>query len=355
MKQRLRSKVWWGGMDKEAERFVKTCRGCQLVQRPIEPPSVKRNKLPKKAWETIAIDLMGPLPTGENLFIVTDYYSRYVEVAILKNTIAKIIRNELFEMFARYDFPKTVTCDNGRQFTDEGLKEWLNYNGVEITHVAPYWPQANGEVERQNRSILKRSKIAYAEKKDWRDELLTFLLMYRTTPHSVTGVSPAELLFNRKLRTKIPEINGNSKFIEAEVREQDMWLKEKGKQYCDKTNRGKECKLRQGDRVLIKASKENKLSPNFSPDKYKIIERKGNTVTLESKKGKIYKRNLTQVRKIIDFESEKSENEEIETENRKEERNESEETKAEKTEEKEVRRSQHVKQRPERYGDYRGH
>lgn len=55
MKQRLRSKVWWGGMDKEAERFVKTCRGCQLVQRPIEP-SVKRNKLPKKAWETIAID-----------------------------------------------------------------------------------------------------------------------------------------------------------------------------------------------------------------------------------------------------------------------------------------------------------
>lgn len=130
---------------------------------------------------------MGSLPTGENLFIVTDYYSRYVEVAILKNTTAKIIRNEWFEMFARYDFPKTVTCDNGRQFTDERLKEWLNYNGVEITHVAPYWPQANGEVERQNRSILKRSKIAYAEKKDWRDELLTFLLMYRTTPHLVTG------------------------------------------------------------------------------------------------------------------------------------------------------------------------
>ena len=30
--------------------------------------------------------------------------------------------------------------------------------------------------------------------------------MYRSTPHSTTGVSPAELLFNRKLRTKLPQL-----------------------------------------------------------------------------------------------------------------------------------------------------
>ena len=31
MKQRLRSKVWWPGLDKDAERVCKTCHGCQLV------------------------------------------------------------------------------------------------------------------------------------------------------------------------------------------------------------------------------------------------------------------------------------------------------------------------------------
>ena len=28
IKQRLRSKVWWPGIDKAAEKICKTCRGC---------------------------------------------------------------------------------------------------------------------------------------------------------------------------------------------------------------------------------------------------------------------------------------------------------------------------------------
>lgn len=357
VKQRLRSKVWWEGIDKDAEKFVKSCKGCQLVQRPIEPPPVKRKQLPEKAWEIIAIELMGPLPTGEYLLVTTDYYSRFVEVAILKRISAKEIQEELFELFARHGLPRTIVCDNGRQFTDEGLKDWLNSYGAKVAHVAPYWPQANGEVERQNRSILKRLKIAYAQKKNWRNELLTFLMMYRSTPHSVTGVTPAELLFNRKLRTKIPEIDNSSEFVEEEIRERDKWLKEKGKQYYDKANRAKECELGQGDRVLIRAPKENKLSPNFSPKEYKVIDRKGNSVTLESEEGRKYKRNLTQVRKVIDLESEESENEEEEVVSEEKERvgDDQSRTESDKNEKVVVRRSQRERKPPERYGDYRAH
>lgn len=83
-----------------------------MVQRSIESPPVKRNELPRKMWETIAIDLMSPLLTRENLFV--NYYSRYIEVAILKSISAKAIRNELFRIFAKYGFPKTIICDNGR-------------------------------------------------------------------------------------------------------------------------------------------------------------------------------------------------------------------------------------------------
>ena len=37
MKQRLRTKVWWPGIDKEVERACKTCHGCQLVSQPTKP------------------------------------------------------------------------------------------------------------------------------------------------------------------------------------------------------------------------------------------------------------------------------------------------------------------------------
>ena len=46
MKQRLRSKVWWPGIDREAEKFCKTCHGCQLVSSPANPEPIKSTPLP---------------------------------------------------------------------------------------------------------------------------------------------------------------------------------------------------------------------------------------------------------------------------------------------------------------------
>lgn len=122
MKHRLRSKVWWEGIDKDAEKTVKSCRGCQLVQKTVEPPPLKPNPLPQGPWESIAMNLMGPLPTGENILVITDYYSRYFETVILKCTNTEIIKGHLFEIFARFGFPKIVICDNGHQFINAELK-----------------------------------------------------------------------------------------------------------------------------------------------------------------------------------------------------------------------------------------
>lgn len=52
----------------------------------------------------------------------------------------------------------------------------------------------------------KAIKAAKIEGKDWKEELPEFLLAYRSTPHTVTGVAPAALLFNRQIRTRLPSI-----------------------------------------------------------------------------------------------------------------------------------------------------
>ena len=51
--------------------------------------AIKRVKPPTGPWQDIAIDLMGPPPTGESLLVVVDYYSRFYEVAIMNSTAAK--------------------------------------------------------------------------------------------------------------------------------------------------------------------------------------------------------------------------------------------------------------------------
>ena len=76
MKQRLRTKVWWLGMDKDAENFCKTCHGCQVVGGLCNPEPLRMTELPQGSWQDIAIDYMGPLRSGDYVFSVTGYYSR---------------------------------------------------------------------------------------------------------------------------------------------------------------------------------------------------------------------------------------------------------------------------------------
>ena len=57
-----------------------------------------------------------------------------------------------------------ITSDNGRQFTGIEFQNFCKESGIELQFTIPYWPQQNGEVERQNLDLLKRIRIRYALK-----------------------------------------------------------------------------------------------------------------------------------------------------------------------------------------------
>ena len=90
------------------------------------------------------------------MFVVVDYFSRYFDIAVTeKVTSVKIIA--CFEkMFATHGIPISITCDNGPQFKSSEFKEYLRLSGIKLYNITPLWPQANGEVEPQNRILLKR-------------------------------------------------------------------------------------------------------------------------------------------------------------------------------------------------------
>ena len=194
MKERLRSKVWWPGVDKEAERKCRECYGCQLVTKETIIPPVKTTRLPERPWQDLALDLIGPLPTGEHLLVLVDYFSRWVEVDVIYSTTSEVIIKCLDKQFCRYGVPRTLRTDNGANLVSAEMDGYLTEMGIKRRLTTPLWPRANGEVERQNRSLLKAMRAAQAEKKDWRSELNKYLLAYRSTPHTMTGTSPAELL-----------------------------------------------------------------------------------------------------------------------------------------------------------------
>jgi hypothetical protein len=95
-------------------------------------------------------------------------------------------------------------------------------------------------------------RIAYAAGKDWRKELNKFLMVYRITPHTTTGASPAKLLFGREIRTKVPCLKRESQ-INVDVAVKDALLKEKGKIYD--SPQAADRQIETADIVLVKNAK----------------------------------------------------------------------------------------------------
>ena len=110
--------------------------------------------------------------------------------------------------------------------------------------------------------LTKISQTAKIENKNWKSEVYKFLFAYRSTPHSSTKVAPAELMFNRKIRYTIPNSSYEvAEDIQKKVEENDLLSKERNKQFIDNRKHAKDNTITQGDRVLVKQPKQNKLTP----------------------------------------------------------------------------------------------
>ncbi|CAG2225151.1 unnamed protein product [Mytilus edulis] len=276
MKTRLRSKVWWPWIDKSIEKFCRSCYGCQLVSQPSKPEPLKRTELPSAPWQHLAADLLGPLPSNHYMFVLVDYYSRYFEVAVTKNISSENITSLISKFCLTHGLPLSIHTDNGPQFVSQHFKNFMSEHGIVHHRTTPLWPQANGEVERQNRSIMKRVKIAQAECRDWKLELNKFLIMYRSTAHSTTGYA-----------TETP----------------NKRKKEKGKIYADKRRGACESDIRVDDQVLVRQDRRNKMSTLFVPSPFKVVEKIGNSVLVKSDQGVQYRRNVTHLKKFIEREN----------------------------------------------------
>lgn len=104
-------------------------------------------------------------------------------------------------------------------------------------------------------------------------------------------------MFGRKLKTKMLELRGITNLDEA-IRDRDAWRKLKSKERYDSRNKAKENDLKPSDTVLLKAVKQDKLSPEYENIKYKVTDRSGDNVTIKNADGKTFKQNVAHVKKF---------------------------------------------------------
>jgi transposase InsO family protein len=139
---------------------------------------------------------MGPFPIRRRqlkfLVVAIDYFTKWVKVEPLATITEKNIQNFVWKaVICQFGIPRVLDSDNGKQFDNPRFKQFSQELSIHNHYSSPGHPQANGQVEVTNRSLLKLIKTQLEGAKGlWLEELLSILWVYRTMVRIPTGETP---------------------------------------------------------------------------------------------------------------------------------------------------------------------
>lgn len=223
--------VFWFGITKDIERVVRECEICNKYARNQTKQPLLQPELPKRPFEKLAADIFHF--EGKNFLLLADYYSKMPFVKALKSMTSQETVKYIASVFAIHGIPKTLITDNAKQFTctefNNFAKEW------DFKHItsSPYHPKSNGFIERMVQTV----KLCLKKAKDSQQNPQIALLNLRTTPINSSIPSPAEMLFNRDIRTLLPRVARHNLNKTEQIQQRMRQQQVRQKEYYDRTSR----------------------------------------------------------------------------------------------------------------------
>ncbi len=198
----------WPGMSKDVFAHCRGCEQCQMKSRyvPRKAPTVDRPLL-TEPFESVAFDLVGPLPKGKGgcMYLLTYVCmaTRWPEAIPLRAITARSVAEGLWNIFARTSIPEIILTDQGSQFCSRLVKELCELVQIQKVRTSPYHPQTNGCIERMHSTFKSVLGKCIEEKKDWVAQVPFVLFVLRQMPHSDLGFSPFDLVYGFRVRTPL--------------------------------------------------------------------------------------------------------------------------------------------------------
>lgn len=196
MKASVRQYVWWITIDKDIEAYARNCNECQQMQASPSKTPLAKWKETNFFFERIHLDFFH---FHEKTFLlVVDAYARWFDVKHMKSTTCEKLIGELRTIFAYFGLPRMVVSDNGPPFNAREFIRFCNNNNIECLKSPPYHPQSNGWAEcgvRTVKNSLRKMLLESGNNATVPLLLSRFLIKYRNTPVTTTGMCPNERIF----------------------------------------------------------------------------------------------------------------------------------------------------------------
>lgn len=228
--RRARELFYWPGMTADIKDFVARCEICRSHDRQQAKEPMLLRELPTRPWQIIAADLF--THAQKQYLVIADYYSDYFEIDHLTTVTSASVINRMRAQFARHGIPELLFSDNGPQFISEEFRRFKESWGFEHRTSSPYYSKSNGKAE----SAVKAAKRILTLARESGNDPYLMLLEHRNIPTALIEHSPAQRIFNRRTRTRLPTIaNALIPTISdpKEIAKRLQERREKQKQYHD--------------------------------------------------------------------------------------------------------------------------
>ena len=207
--QRMAALFYFPKMRQKIKSYIRCCKSCQMTA----PMRVKERQplrqldvMASHAFDDVSIDVCGgDLPkTPRNnrwMLVLVDNLSRWVHITPLRSLKAAAVADALIEIFSYTGIPRSIRMDNMPSFRSELMAAVRKRLGIEAKFSAPYHHQSNARVERVHATIENIIRRCARDHPTLWDKLIPYIhFALRSVPHATTGVSPAELVWGRKMR-----------------------------------------------------------------------------------------------------------------------------------------------------------
>lgn len=218
----LRAGYYWLKVFNDSFIHVRKCEACQnfsgnLMYQGALPLRPLQADAPFQQWGIYFIGEIQEKSSGGHrwILVATDYFTKWVEAIPTRQDTSNVVTNFLMDnIITRFGTPVRIITDNGMCFRSNEFKSFCDRFGITISYATPYHPQANGQAESSNKSLLKIIKrMLENNKKAWNLKLKLAVWADRIIVKKAIKKSPFELVYGAQARMPLQNLLPVYKFI----------------------------------------------------------------------------------------------------------------------------------------------
>ena len=132
------------------------------------------------------------------ILTVEDHFSKLAESYLLSDKKQKTILNSIKLFFEFFGEPEEFGSDNGREFINPSVINYLNEKNIKMINGLPYNPRSQGAVERIHNTIRNGLLTIFLENTNefnLEKDLIKYMNIYNKSVHQTTKFSPYEVFY----------------------------------------------------------------------------------------------------------------------------------------------------------------